>query len=78
MHPSLEANVTRLGIKIQDDDDDNCFYIALVSALEQTHCAFVGCDSEWATVAFYCAFWLSIQGSGHGPPRNVHTHEYTN
>ena len=46
VHPSLEANVTRLGIKIQDDDDDNCFYIALVSALEQTHCAFVGCGSE--------------------------------
>ena len=22
-----------------DDDDDGCFYIALCSALEQTHCA---------------------------------------
>ena len=22
-----------------DDDDDDCFYIALFSALEQTHCA---------------------------------------
>ena len=22
-----------------DDDDDNCFYIALSSALKQTHCA---------------------------------------
>ena len=29
------------------------FYIALFSALEQTHCALVACDSEWVTVAFY-------------------------
>ena len=29
-----------------DDDDDDRFYILLFSALEQTHCAFVGCDSK--------------------------------
>ena len=26
--------------------DDYRFYIALISALEQTHCAFVACDSK--------------------------------
>ena len=24
----------------------HCFYIALFSALQQTHCAYVACDSE--------------------------------
>ena len=28
----------------------DCFYIALVSALEQAHCAHNLCDSEWVTV----------------------------
>ena len=28
-------------------------YMALFSALEQTHCALVACDSEWVTVAFH-------------------------
>ena len=28
------------------------FYTALFSALEQTHCAHVACDSERATVSF--------------------------
>ena len=27
-------------------DDDDCFYIALFSALERTHCAFVAGDSK--------------------------------
>ena len=36
-----------------DDDDDGRFDIALFSGLEQTHCAFVACDSERVTVAFY-------------------------
>ena len=27
------------GATLLDDDDDDCFYIALFSALEQTHCA---------------------------------------
>ena len=31
-------------------------YIALFSALEQTHCALVACDSEWVTVAFHSEF----------------------
>ena len=34
-------------------------YIALFSALEQTHCAFVACDSKWVTVAFDSLFWIS-------------------
>ena len=29
-----------------DDDDDDGFYIALFSALEQTHCAFSARDSK--------------------------------
>ena len=28
------------------------FYIALFSALEQTHCAHVACDSEQVTLSF--------------------------
>ena len=36
-----------------DDDDDDGFDIALFSGLEQTHCAFVACDSKGVTVAFY-------------------------
>ena len=38
------------------------FYIRQLSALEQTHCAFVACDSEWVTGTFYSAFiWISIE-----------------
>ena len=34
------------------------FYIALFSALEQTHgCAHVACDSEWVTATFYSAYY---------------------
>ena len=33
------------------------FYIALFSSLEQTHCAYVVCDSEWVTVFFYNAYF---------------------
>ena len=34
------------------------FYIALFSALEQSYCALVRCDSDWVTVLFYSAyFW---------------------
>ena len=39
----------------------DCFYIALFSALEQTHCTLVACDSRWMTVAFYSTFELSTQ-----------------
>ena len=37
------------------------FYMALFSALEQTHCAFVACKSEWVTVALYSAFSISTE-----------------
>ena len=33
----------------------DCFYIALFSALEQTHCVHVACDTERVAVSFYCA-----------------------
>jgi len=36
-----------------DDDDDGRFDIALFYGLEQTHCAFVACDSKRVTAAFY-------------------------
>ena len=39
------------------------FYTALFSALEQAHCAFVACDSESVTLAFYSAL-LNIHRSG--------------
>ena len=35
-----------------DDDDDDRFSIALFSAVEQTRCAFVACDSKRVIVAF--------------------------
>ena len=46
------------------------FYIALFSALEQTHCAHVACDSDWVTVSsfffffFFIARIINIHGSG--------------
>ena len=33
--------------------DVDCFYVALFSALKQTQCALVACDSKRVTVAFY-------------------------
>ena len=36
------------------------FYIALFSALKQTHCAFVACDSKWVTVTFYSTFLSGV------------------
>ena len=36
-------------VVVDDDDDDDRFYTALFSALEQTHCAFVACDSKSVT-----------------------------
>ena len=45
----------------EEQDADDCFYIALFSAHEHTHCAFVLCDSIWVTVAFYSAFWISTK-----------------
>ena len=36
-------------VVVVDDDDDDRFYTALFSALEQTHCAFVACDSKSVT-----------------------------
>ena len=36
------------------------FYVALFSVLEQTHCTYVTCDSEWATVSFlWCIFLIA-------------------
>ena len=35
--------------------------LALFSALQQPHCAFVSCDSKWVTVAFYSTFWIYPQ-----------------
>ena len=35
----------------KDDDDDDCFYIALFPALEQPHCAFVTYNSKQVTIA---------------------------
>ena len=32
-------------------------YIALFSALKQTHCAYVTCDTELVTVSFYSAYY---------------------
>ena len=36
---SMKTKCTQKVRKNFDDDDDNCFYITLFSALEQTHCA---------------------------------------
>ena len=37
---SLQGDRSHLGReRDDDDDDDDCFYTALFSALEQTHCA---------------------------------------
>ena len=46
---------------IHIDDEDDRFYKALFSALEQTHCALVACHSTRVTVAFYSAFRPSTQ-----------------
>ena len=47
-------------LEIQGDicrqNDDDHFDIALFSALGQTLCTFVACDSERVTAAFYSAF----------------------
>ena len=45
----------------EEQDDDDCFCIALFSALEQTHCVFAPSESIWVTVAFYSAFWISTE-----------------
>ena len=37
------------------------FDIALLSALQQTHCAHVVYDCKHMTVGFYCAFWISTE-----------------
>ena len=39
----------------------DCFYIALISAQQQAHCAHNLCDSEWVTVSFYSAFFNSTK-----------------
>ena len=43
----------------------DCFYIAVFSALVQTHCTQVACDSEWVTVSFTeCIFtYIEMQVS---------------
>ena len=35
------------------------FCAVLFSALEQTHCTLVACDSKWVTAAFYSMLWIS-------------------
>ena len=40
------------------------FYLAPFSALQQTHCVHVKCDSEWVTASFYSAFYFYNHGSG--------------
>ena len=40
------------------------FYIALFSALEQTHCAHIACDSERVTVVYPFISRINIHGSG--------------
>ena len=37
------------------------FYIALFTAVEQTCCDLVTCDSEWVTVDIHSAFWISTE-----------------
>ena len=37
------------------------FYIALLSALKETHCTLVACNSKQVTAAFYGAFWTSMK-----------------
>ena len=36
----------------------NHFHTVLLSALKQTHCTNVACDSKWVTVAFYKTYWI--------------------
>ena len=43
-----------------DEDDDDHFYIALISAHKQTLGVFVACDSKAVTVAVYNALWGTI------------------
>ena len=43
-------------------NDDDGSYIAIFSALKQTHCTFVACDSKWVTAAFYSV--LNVHWSG--------------
>ena len=40
---------------------DDPFYMKLFSTIQQTHCTFVACDSEWVTVAFCSVFWISTE-----------------
>ena len=37
------------------------FYIALFSALKQTHCAHVACDSEWVTILLQRVLLISTE-----------------
>ena len=41
----------------------DCSYLALFSALDQTHCALVVCGSKWVTIFFYSTF-LNIHWHG--------------
>ena len=36
---SSDLTLFKVCTAIYDDDDDDCFYIVLFSALDQTHCA---------------------------------------
>ena len=47
-------------------DFDDCIYMALLSALEQTRCTFIACDSKWVTQLFVACFeyspkWCTLQ-----------------
>ena len=48
-----------------DKDVADCFYVVLFSALQQTHCTLVACDSQWVTSFLLfigiSKFWISTQ-----------------
>ena len=50
------------GIVVVVVDDDDRFYIALFSALKQTHCVLVACDSECVAIASYSAILTMSTG----------------
>ena len=58
-HHSEENLITSLTTFSWYTSHDDCFRVALVSALEQIHCTFAACDSKWVTV--YSTFWISTK-----------------
>ena len=49
------------GCSCDDDEEDDDSYVALFSALKQTHCTFDTSDSKWVTVTFYAHFSMSTK-----------------